>query len=395
MSKKRKLDNAFGWYQEEVSTATTFFVSDDQRRLNSRLEIDDEDPAHASSEYGSVINEDKREHSFEVEDDFNPQDFDFDATDNPFSYSWGEESIYRSDVRLQHLVSTQQDDSAHVFISRRSNLHSDNPSRAWLAFRQEYLDELLWVEGRRGLGGECSRCKVSDPKYRCADEECVLAGMMCKECMVSAHQMHPLHWIEYWNGIWFEPETLKNLGLVVQLGHKPGDFCVFYTSAHSDFTVIHTNSIHEVSVRFCGCDGFTEHRKQLLQTLWYPATPVNPQTATTFSCLRQFQHLNCHGKLPAYDYYHCLEIMTQSRQRRRPNDRYYAFLQSIFQWRHLKMCKRAGRGHSLSGLEGTAQGELALDCPACPNPGKNIPDDWRNVPPELAYVIVFILMDNV
>ncbi|THU75829.1 hypothetical protein K435DRAFT_610130, partial [Dendrothele bispora CBS 962.96] len=52
------------------------------------------------------------------------------------------------------------------------------------------------------------------------------------------------------------------------------------------------------------------------------------------------------------------------------------------QWRHLKMCKRAGRGHSIGGIIETILGELALECPACPHPEKNLPPNWKNGPPE-------------
>lgn len=38
------------------------------------------------------------------------------------------------------------------------------------------------------------------------------------------------------------------------------------------------------------------------------------------------------------------------------------------------MLKRAGRGHHSDGIATTRQGELAVDCPACPHPGINIPD---------------------
>lgn len=46
------------------------------------------------------------------------------------------------------------------------------------------------------------------------------------------------------------------------------------------------------------------------------------------------------------------------------------------------MCKRAGRGHFLSGIGGTAAGELALKCRACPIPGVNLPENWRDAPEE-------------
>jgi len=55
-------------------------------------------------------------------------------------------------------------------------------------------------------------------------------------------------------------------------------------------------------------------------------------------------------------------------------------------WRHLKMLKQAGRGQDPLGAEGTKEGELAVECPACPHPGRNLPEGWENAPPEIRYV---------
>lgn len=49
------------------------------------------------------------------------------------------------------------------------------------------------------------------------------------------------------------------------------------------------------------------------------------------------------------------------------------------QFRHLRMLKRAGRGHAEGGVSATKVGELAVVCPACPHPGINLPDDWETV----------------
>ena len=51
------------------------------------------------------------------------------------------------------------------------------------------------------------------------------------------------------------------------------------------------------------------------------------------------------------------------------------------------MLKRAGRGQDPAGVDGTAQGELAVECPACPHPGRNLPDDWDK-PGPLSYVFI-------
>ena len=44
------------------------------------------------------------------------------------------------------------------------------------------------------------------------------------------------------------------------------------------------------------------------------------------------------------------------------------------------MLKRAGRAFDSRGVEGTRSGELAVECPACPRPGVNIPDNWEDAP---------------
>ena len=49
-------------------------------------------------------------------------------------------------------------------------------------------------------------------------------------------------------------------------------------------------------------------------------------------------------------------------------------------WRHVKMLKRSGRGHDGAGIEATQPGECAIECPACPLPGKNLPQGWENGP---------------
>jgi hypothetical protein len=40
--------------------------------------------------------------------------------------------------------------------------------------------------------------------------------------------------------------------------------------------------------------------------------------------------------------------------------------------------KRAGRGHEPGGIDATSKGELTVECPACPHPGRNLPDGWEN-----------------
>ena len=42
------------------------------------------------------------------------------------------------------------------------------------------------------------------------------------------------------------------------------------------------------------------------------------------------------------------------------------------------MLKRAGRGQDPAGASATTPGELAVECPACPHPDRNMPEGWEN-----------------
>jgi hypothetical protein len=192
-----------------------------------------------------------------------------------------------------------------------------------------------------------------------------------------------LNFHQEWNGVFFVKRPLKDLGLRIQFGHPPRQRCDRPQPGYHEFVVLHDNGIHEVNVDFCGCDsrGRADHYIQLLRAGWYPATDERVQTAATFGVLDKFHILTLQAKTTAYDYYSVLERLTDNTGLKPPN-RYQSFLRMIRQWRHLLMLKRAGRGHDPSGVWGTGPGELAVECPVCPNPAVNLPEGWENAPPE-------------
>ena len=69
-----------------------------------------------------------------------------------------------------------------------------------------------------------------------------------------------------------------------------------------------------------------------------------------------------------------------------PQRRYLEMSRVVREWRNLMMLKRAGRGHDPGGANVTAPGELALDCPACPQPDCNLPDGWQDAPDSEKYM---------
>lgn len=52
------------------------------------------------------------------------------------------------------------------------------------------------------------------------------------------------------------------------------------------------------------------------------------------------------------------------------------------------MVKRSARGHAPDGVSSTGQGECAVECPACPHPGRNLPDKWDKAPESKRYVLL-------
>ncbi|KAJ3477374.1 hypothetical protein NLI96_g10506 [Meripilus lineatus] len=93
------------------------------------------------------------------------------------------------------------------------------------------------------------------------------------------------------------------------------------------------------------------------------------------SCLVHFHLLTLQSKITAYDYYQTVSRFTDNAGIFVSLDRYKLFLRAVWQWRHLKLLKRAGRANDPGGVAATEPGGLAVLCPACPNPEWNIPEE--------------------
>ncbi|KAL1658134.1 hypothetical protein GGF50DRAFT_67861 [Schizophyllum commune] len=218
--------------------------------------------------------------------------------------------------------------------------------------------------------------------------------------------MQPLHWLEVrvhvgyatdyrltcqqeWhpNQECFRRTSLKRLGQVVQLGHRPHETCLQPIAAHSDFTVIHTNGIHLVNVQFCGCGKGPRHtRQQLMRNGWWPASVKNPQTCATIACLRLFHKLNACSKISIHEFYRAVERLTDNTGTQHITEKRRVFGDMVNQFRHTTMLKRFGIGHTDAGVDATPPGALAMRCRACPQPGRNLPPDWKMVSPEKRFL---------
>ncbi|KAJ7797038.1 hypothetical protein B0H14DRAFT_3494232 [Mycena olivaceomarginata] len=83
----------------------------------------------------------------------------------------------------------------------------------------------------------------------------------------------------------------------------------------------------------------------------------------------------------AYEFYNSLAHETNNTGLDPSHDRYDEFLRMMCQWQHLMLLKRGGRAHDPCDdrIKATKPGELALLCPACLHPGKNLPPGWEKV----------------
>ncbi|KAE9384818.1 hypothetical protein BT96DRAFT_841681, partial [Gymnopus androsaceus JB14] len=269
----------------------------------------------------------------------------------------------------------------------------DQPLLEWRPFADEYLAEFMRNEGRGDSNVEtCYHCRIVDkperkPLFRCS--ECFSEDLVCQECCRELHMDRPLDIVEKWNGIFFERIPLKAIGVIIQLGHNAGSNCANPRWCE-DFTVIHTNGIHSVRLGYCDCSNSLlagEWRQQLMRRRWFPATHLDPRTAATYQVLKTFHVMTLQGKVTTYDFYAGLEKLTDNTGVGSMKDRYKAFARMMREWRHLKMAKRAGRGNdAVRTLAETYVGELAIACIACPRPGVNIPDNWKEAPKSKRYL---------
>ncbi|KAG1870329.1 hypothetical protein F4604DRAFT_1881284 [Suillus subluteus] len=145
--------------------------------------------------------------------------------------------------------------------------------------------------------------------------------------------------------------------------------------------IIDKSGVHRLEIRCCDCPN-----------------ALSRKTAFTFRVLDDFLLDNLECGTSAMNYYSKLRRMTSSMFPHLVPDRYRELMRVARQWRQLKTMKWHGFGHR-SDIPST--GELALFCPACPQPGINVlvagdeslDDDDKNSP-SWKYTRSFVMDGN-
>ncbi|RDX50607.1 hypothetical protein OH76DRAFT_1348598, partial [Lentinus brumalis] len=138
--------------------------------------------------------------------------------------------------------------------------------------------------------------------------------------------------------------------------------------------VVDTSGIHELPFTFCLCGDAPKQDIQLLQLGYYPASQKRPSTVFTMRVLDAFLVSNRECNASARSFYNMLRRTTNAAFPHMVPDRYRELLRVSRQWRNMKARLFAGFGHRQDSVK---PGDLAVRCPACPQPELNLPDNWK------------------
>ncbi|KAH8984882.1 hypothetical protein EDB86DRAFT_2833344 [Lactarius hatsudake] len=146
------------------------------------------------------------------------------------------------------------------------------------------------------------------------------------------------------------------------------------------FTVVDRHGIFDMEIVFCVCSGLDNTGEQLLRAGLFPSTFKQIETLFTFSVLEDFITDNLECKTTAQQYYSKLQSMTSKMFPNNVQNRYKQLLRASRQWHDLRSRMESGLGHQPEG-ERSPDGAMAIFCPACPQPGINLPKDWKTLYP--------------
>lgn len=157
--------------------------------------------------------------------------------------------------------------------------------------------------------------------------------------------------------------------------------------------IVHVNGIHHLALVTCSCRGHDNVPLDLMFTRLVPTSFVRFRTLFTVAVLDHFRLSNLELKASGYQYFNFLRRLTMPSAPSQVINFYHELRRLSRLWRWMKRIKWAGYGHSSQSptvpsqenltepskrdpME-PSQGELAVFCPACPQPGINLPRNWK------------------
>lgn len=144
--------------------------------------------------------------------------------------------------------------------------------------------------------------------------------------------------------------------------------------------IVHTNGLHHLAMVSCRCRGADSLPCDLIASRLLPASFQRIRTLFSAQVLDFFRLCNLEMKASAYQFYHLLCRLTSPMAPAEVVDLYNEFRRMTRLWRWMKKLKWAGYGHNGKNPMDVKPGELANYCPVCPQPGVNLPVNWKEDP---------------
>jgi KDZ transposase family protein len=141
--------------------------------------------------------------------------------------------------------------------------------------------------------------------------------------------------------------------------------------------VLHTNGIHHIAMVTCSCQGHDKIPLDLVACRLLPASFIRIRTIFTSQLMDHFRLCNLELKASAYQFYQLIQRLTLPIGQSELVNLYHEFRRMSRLWRWMKKLKWAGYGHNKKDHLNPAAGSLAIFCPTCPQPGLNLPEDWK------------------
>ena len=143
--------------------------------------------------------------------------------------------------------------------------------------------------------------------------------------------------------------------------------------------VVHTNGMHHLPLVSCLCRGDLpdELALDLVASRMIPASFDRIRTIFTAQVLDHFRLCNLELKASAYQFNQLLRRITLPMAPSQVLNLYNEFRRMSRLWRWMKRLKWNGFAHNGKDPMKVQPGELAIYCPACPQPGINLPANWQ------------------
>ncbi|KAF9054777.1 hypothetical protein BJ165DRAFT_1523260 [Panaeolus papilionaceus] len=158
--------------------------------------------------------------------------------------------------------------------------------------------------------------------------------------------------------------------------------------------VAHTNGYHRINFLRCSCQGESKTFGDFVAAGFIPASFSQVNTLFTWQLLDFARLANLELAASVYQIHQLLVRQTQPLGYILADDLYHLLRWMLRLDRWMKKLKWAGFGHLMQDPLKPAAGQLSNFCSACPQPGINLPADWKSDKNQQIYGCSFVADGN-